>query len=203
MPITQQQLLQILPNARFVAGVFVPVLNEAMARYQIVTRVRVAAFIAQVGHESAQLNQLTENLDYSAEALQRCWPNRFNGALAAAVAHRPESIANIAYASRMGNRAAESGDGWRYRGRGLIQVTGKASYRECGSALGLNLLEHPEWLEQPANAAMSAGWFWSSNRLNTQADLGDIKTITLCVNGGLNGYDERLALYGKALKVLM
>jgi putative chitinase len=203
MPITTQQLLQILPNARFVAGVFVPVLNAAMSQYQIVTRVRMAAFIAQVGHESAQLNRLTENLDYSAQALLRCWPGRFDEARASTVAHQPEKIANIAYASRMGNGPVESGDGWRYRGRGLIQVTGKASYRDCGTALKLNLLEQPGQLEEPGNAALSAGWFWAANRLNAQADLGDLKTITLCVNGGLNGYDERLALYGKALKVLM
>jgi putative chitinase len=203
MQLNQQQLLQILPNAGPVAGVFVPVLNAAMSRYQIVTRVRVAAFMAQIGHESAQLNRLTENLDYSAQALRRSWPGRFDDATALAVAHQPENIANLAYASRMGNGPPASGDGWKYRGRGLIQVTGKDNYRECGTALGLDLLAHPEWLEHPDNAALSAGWFWSVNQLNRQADLGDLKTVTLCVNGGLNGYEDRLALYGRALKVLM
>jgi len=130
MPITAQQLLQILPNAGQVAGVFVPVLNTAMSRYQIVGTIRIAAFVAQVGHESGQLRRLVENLNYSADALRKTWPNRFNSELANAVARKPEQIANIAYGNRMGNTAP--GDGWKYRGRGLIQITGKDNYRACG-----------------------------------------------------------------------
>jgi len=130
MPITAQQLLQILPNAGQVAGVFVPVLNTAMSRYQIVGTIRIAAFVAQVGHESGQLRRLVENLNYSADALRKTWPNRFNSELANAVARKPEQIANIAYGNRMGN--TEPGDGWKYRGRGLIQITGKDNYRACG-----------------------------------------------------------------------
>ena len=122
MPITQQQLLQIFPQARPVAGFFVAALNAAMARYRIDSPVRVAAFLAQVGHESAQLTRLVENLNYSAKGLQSTWPNRFDAALAAQLERKPEQIANIAYDGRMGNTAP--GDGWRYRGRGLTQVTG-------------------------------------------------------------------------------
>ncbi|WP_110947430.1 glycoside hydrolase family 19 protein, partial [Pseudomonas bohemica] len=175
MPINAQQLLQILPNARQVAGVFVPALNTAMGKYQIVTPARIAAFIAQVGHESAQLTVLVENLNYSADALRKTWPSRFSESLAAEYARKPEQIANITYASRMGNGAPASGDGWKYRGRGLIQITGKDNYRKCGDALALDLINSPELLEQPQHAAMSAAWFWSVNGLNSLADTGDLQ----------------------------
>lgn len=201
MPITQQQLLQILPNAGPVAGVFVPVLNTAMGKYSIITPARIAAFLAQVGHESGQLRTLVENLNYSAQALQSCWPARFDAAMAAQYAHRPERIANVVYGSRMGNTAP--GDGWKYRGRGLIQLTGKSNYQRCGEALGLDLVGSPELLEQPANAALAAGWFWSVNGLNTLADAGNFTQITQRVNGAQNGAADRLAIYQRALKVLV
>lgn len=203
MVLNEQQLLQILPNARQAAGFFVPALNAAMAKYQIATPARAAAFIAQVGHESAQLTAVVENLNYSAAALMKTWPSRFSAELAAACARQPEKIANIAYASRMGNGAPGSGDGWKYRGRGLIQVTGKTNYQKCGDALGLDLITNPELLEQPVNAAMSAGWFWSVNGLNALADSGSFTQITQKVNGGQNGADDRLAIYQRALKVLV
>ena len=200
MPITLQQLLQILPNAGQVAGVFVPVLNTAMNRYQIVGSKRVAAFVAQVGHESGQLIRLVENLNYSADALQKTWPSRFNAEQAATVARKPEQIANIAYGNRMGNNAPS--DGWRYRGRGLIQITGRANYDACGEALGLDLINHPELLEKPQYACMSAAWYWATNGLNTQADAGKFDTITQRINGGQNGAADRQALYARALKVI-
>ena len=200
MPITAQQLLQIFPNAGQVAGVFVPVLNTAMSRYQIVGLKRVAAFIAQVGHESGHLTRLVENLNYSADALRRNWPNRFNVELASAVARKPEQIANIAYGNRMGNTAP--GDGWKYRGRGLIQITGKNNYRACGEVLGLDLIAQPELLEKPQHACMSAAWFWATNGLNTLADAGRLDAITQRINSGQNGATDRQALYAKALKVL-
>ena len=203
MPITQQQLLQILPNADPVAGVFVPVLNTAMGKYSIITPARIAAFLAQVGHESGQLTALVENLNYSAQALLSCWPARFTAALASQVARQPEKIANIVYADRMGNGSTASGDGWSYRGRGLIQVTGRANYAKCGEALGLDLIGNPDLLAQPANAALSAGWFWSINGLNTLADAGNFTQITQRVNGGQNGAADRLAIYQRALKVLV
>ena len=201
MPITAQQLLQILPNAGPVAGVFVPVLNTAMNRYQIVGSKRVAAFIAQVGHESGQLTRLVENLNYSADVLRKTWPSRFDVDLASAVARKPAQIANIAYSNRMGNTA--TGDGWKYRGRGLIHITGKNNYRECGEALGLDLIAHPELLEKPQHACMSAAWFWATNGLNTLADAGTFEAITQGVNGGQNGAADRQTLYAKALKVLV
>jgi len=200
MPITQQQLLQIFPQARPVAGFFVAALNAAMARYRIDSPVRVAAFLAQVGHESAQLTRLVENLNYSAKGLQSTWPNRFDAALAAQLERKPEQIANIAYDGRMGNTAP--GDGWRYRGRGLTQVTGKSNYQAAGKALGLDLVAHPEWLEQPECAAMSAAWFWSANGCNELADAGLFAKITRTINGGLTGQAERLALRDRAAQVL-
>ena len=200
MPITEQQLLQILPNAGRQAGVFVPVLNTAMGKYGIVTRLRIAAFIAQIGHESGQLTRLVENLNYSAEGLMKTWPSRFDLVRATAAARKPEQIANIVYAGRMGN--TEPGDGWKYRGRGLFQVTGRANYAACGEALGLDLLSKPELLELPQYAAMSAAWFWSMKDLNTLADKGDFVKITRRINGGLNGQADRQGLYDKALKVL-
>lgn len=202
MPITEQQLLQILPNAGRQAGVFVPVLNAGMARFQIVTVRRIAAFIAQVGHESGQLKSLVENLNYGAPGLMSTWPTRFPAALAAQVARQPQQIANIAYASRMGNGPASSGDGWNYRGRGLIQITGRANYQECGDALGVDLVSDPDQLIQPQYAALSAAWFWSINSLNTLADSGNFTGITQRINGGQNGAADRLNLYNTALQVL-
>ena len=200
MPITAQQLLQIIPNAGLVAGVFVPVLNTAMNRYQIVGAKRNAAFIAQVGHESGQLTRLVENLNYSADVLRKTWPSRFDVDLASATARKPEQIANIAYGNRIGNTAL--GDGWKYRGRGLIQITGKNNYRACGEALGLDLISQPELLEKPQHACMSAAWFWATNGLNSLADAGKFDAITQRINGGQNGAADRQALYAKALKVL-
>lgn len=203
MSITKQQLLQILPTAGPIAGVFVSALNNAMEQFKIEGRLRVAAFLAQIGHESGQLRTLVENLNYSAKGLIRTWPKRFNLVTAAAVARKPEQIANIVYASRMGNGPAVTGDGWRYRGRGLIQVTGWVNYQACGWALNLDLLTKPELLEQPAYAALSAAWFWSSSGLNELADAGRLEDITRRVNGGLNGQADRLAIYNRALGVLI
>lgn len=176
MPITEQQLLQILPNAGRQAGVFVPVLNTAMVRFQIVGAKRVAAFIAQVGHESGQLRWVREI--WGPTAQQAGYEGRAD----------------------LGNTV--KGDGSKYRGRGLIQITGRANYAACGEALGLDLVNRPELLEQTQYAALSAAWFWSVNGLNTLADAGDLKGVTLRINGGLNGQADRQALYGKALKVL-
>ena len=176
MPITAQQLLQILPNAGAKAGVFVPVLNTAMVRFQIVGAKRVAAFIAQVGHESGQLRWVREI--WGPTAQQAGYEGRAD----------------------LGNTV--KGDGSKYRGRGLIQITGRDNYAACGEALGLDLLSKPELLELPQYAAMSAAWFWSTKGLNTLADKGDFVKITRRINGGLNGQADRQALYGKALKVL-
>lgn len=176
MPITQQQLLQILPNAGAKAGVFAPALNTAMQRYQIVGSKRVAAFIAQTGHESGQLRYVRE-----------IWG---------------PTPAQSRYEGRadLGNTVA--GDGRKFCGRGLIQITGRANYAACGEALGLDLINHPELLELPQHAAMSAAWFWKQKGLNDLADRDEFNTITRRINGGQNGLAERLEFYERALKVL-
>lgn len=176
MPITEQQLLQILPNAGRQAGVFVPVLNTAMNRYGIVGTARAAAFIAQVGHESGQLRYVREI--WGPTAQQAGYEGRAD----------------------LGNTV--KGDGSKYRGRGLIQITGRANYAACGEALGLDLLSKPELLELPQHAVMSAAWFWSMKGLNTLADQGQFVKITRRINGGLTGQTDRQALYDKALEVL-
>lgn len=212
MPLTEQQLLQILPNAGPRAGVFVPALNRAMARFGITSSVRMAAFLAQVGHESAQLTALVENLNYGAQGLANTWPSRYAenpkaavkvpSALANQIARNPTLIANTTYAGRNGNGPVQSGDGWRYRGRGLIQITGRANYRAAGVGIGQPLEDQPELLEQADFAAMSAAWWWSANGLNELADAGRFDDITRRINGGLNGQAERLALWAKAKEVL-
>ena len=180
MSITQQQLQQILPNAGQTAGVFVPVLNTAMVRFQIVGTKRIAAFIAQIGHESGQFRYVRElgNDQYLSKY--------DTGSLA----------------KRLGNTPEADGDGQKYRGRGLIQITGRANYMMCGEALALDLINQPELLEKPQHACMSAAWFWASRGLNTLADAGQFEAITRRINGGQNGAADRQALYARALKVL-
>lgn len=207
MPITQQQLLQIFPNAGPRAGIFLPALNRAMARYRIYSRVRQAAFLAQIGHESGQLMRLVENLNYDAKGLARTWPGRYQAAdgnpntKALGLSRKSEAIANDAYAGRNGN--TQPGDGWKFRGRGLIQITGRANYAQAGKALALPLLDEPELLEQPEWAAISAAWWWSAHGLNELADAGKFEAITRRINGGINGLEDRLGLYERALKVLV
>lgn len=180
----------------------------AVIRFSLTTPTRQSAFLAQAGHESAGFTRLTENLNYSATGLAATWPGRFRGAdgqpnaLARALNRRPEAIANVVYANRMGNGPEASGDGWRYRGRGLLQITGRAQYERCGAALGLPLVEQPDLLAQPEPAVLSAAWFWQVNGLNELADAGDFEAITRRINGGLNGLAERRALWAKFREAL-
>ena len=180
MPITALQLQQILPNAGQSAGVFVPVLNTAMVHYQIVGTKRMAAFIAQIGHESGQFRFVREL------GSDQYLSKYDTGSLA----------------KRLGNTPEADGDGQKYRGRGLIQITGRANYMTCGEALALDLLNQPELLEKPQHACMSAAWYWASKGLNTLADEGQFDKITQRINGGQNGAADRQALYARALKVL-
>lgn len=182
MPITSQQLLQILPSAGKQAGVFASALTLAMDKYQINTRLRMAAFIAQVGHESGQFR-------YVRELGGDQYLSKYDtGTLAA----------------RLGNTPEADGDGQKYRGRGLIQITGRDNYLACSKALfgDDRLLRTPELLEQAEWACKSAAWFWNSRNLNALSDAKDFNGITRRVNGGLNGLAERLAFYTTALKVL-
>jgi len=176
-------------------------LNETFEKYEINTPNRQAAFIGQCGHESNNFRTLEENLYYSANALMRVWPSRFpDNDVAEKYANKPEKIANKVYAGRMGN--TEDGDGWKYHGRGLIQLTGKDNYTRCGEALGIDLVNNPDLLLEPEFAAASAGWFWRKHGLNQLADLGDWVAITKRINGGIHGIDDRVARTNNALAVL-
>jgi len=182
MPLTVLQLQQILPNARSQAGVFIGALNGAMQGHSINTSKRSAAFLAQVGHESGQLH-------YVRELGSDLYLSKYDiGTLAA----------------RLGNTAALDGDGQKYCGRGLIQITGRHNYQRC--SLGVfgdeRLLELPELLEQPRWAAESAAWFWAENGLNELADRDQFNSITRRINGGLNGLQDRLQLWARARAVL-
>ena len=178
-------------------------LIDTFIKYNISTTQRQASFIGQCQHESNNFRTLEENLHYSAAGLMRVWPSRFTSdVVAQAYANNPEKIANKVYAGRMGNGDEESGDGWAYHGRGLIQLTGRDNYSACGASLGFALLTNPELLLQPKSACLSAGWFWGKRGLNALADAGDIETMTKRINGGLIGIDDRKAKIAKALLVL-
>lgn len=202
--ITLEQLVAIMPYAEVRAAQFLTPISAAMEEFGINTPARKAAFLAQVAHESTQLGSLVENLNYSAEGLIATWRRRFTFADAAAYARKPERIANRVYSSRMGNGDEASGDGWRFRGRGIFQITGRANYTACSLALYNDelLIERPELIEQPEGACRSAGWFWQARELNKWADSGDFKTLTIRINGGMNGYAERAEFYLRARKTL-
>lgn len=186
-----------------IAATYAAPITDAMSEFGIDTARRQAMFLAQVGHESGGLARVVENLSYSAEGLMRTWPQRFPTLEAAEpFARAPDRLANYVYAGRMGNGEASSGDGWRFRGRGLIQVTGRANYLACGTALGLNLIASPDLLMMPGPAARSAGWYWRARDLNGPADAGDVAEATRRINGGLNGLDDRRARYVRACQAL-
>jgi len=176
-------------------------LNETFAKYDITTPKRQAAFIGQCMHESGGFKHLTENLNYSAKALVATWPSRFpNEEYAAEYERKPERIANKVYSGRMGN--TEDGDGAKYIGRGLIQLTGKENYANCGSNLGVDLVGHPDWLATPKYAALSAGWYWNKRNINTDADRMDVDSMTKKINGGSIGIADRKAKIEMVLKYL-
>lgn len=201
MQLTLKQLIDCGATPKGAATYLQP-LNEYGPGAGLTTPRRWAYFLAQVLHESLRMSRVTENLNYSAEALLRTWPKRFSPGQAREYARQPQRIANRAYAGRIGNGPESSGDGWRYKGRGLVQVTGRANYAECGRALGVDLVAAPELLETPALAVNSALWFWSSRGLNALTDAGDFEELTRAVNGGYNGMNDRkhlLALCEKNL----
>lgn len=173
-------------------------LNDAMAAYDIGTAAREANFLAQIAHESAGFARLDENLNYSPAGLLKTFAKYFTADDAVVFAHDPRRIACRVYANRMGNGDEASGDGYRYRGRGLIQLTGRAMYARCGKAIGLDLEGAPEQLLEPPHAALSAAWYWQTNGCNELADDGNFTAITRKINGGLNGLEDRQAWLDKA-----
>jgi putative chitinase len=176
-------------------------LQVAFAKYDINTPKRQAAFIGQCAHESGNFTKLEENLNYSPERLTKVWPSRFPDlASADKYGYNPQALANKVYAGRLGNN--QEGDGWKYHGRGLIQLTGRENYERCGSSLGVDLIGNPNWLLDPKYAALSAGWFWNKKGLNELADQQEHGQITKRINGGLLGLDDRLQKTTKALAAL-
>ena len=178
-------------------------LCQILPDYDINTVPRVAAFLAQTAHESGGYRAIKENLNYRAESLMRVWPKYFpNMEIARAYAQQPEKIANRAYGGRMGNGPEESGDGWKFCGRGLIQLTGKDNYSRYAQSLEISLDEASEHLTTFEGCVQSAAWFWEANNLNQWADKGDILTLTKRINGGTLGLADRQKHYDHALHVL-
>lgn len=178
-------------------------LNETFARFGISTPLLQAAFIGQCGHECGNFKVLEENLNYRAATLMKLWPKRFpNLEIANAYAGNPKKIANMVYANRMGNRDESSGDGYRFRGRGCIQLTGANGYFHAGKALGRDFWVDPDLVSTPQYAALTAGWFWSTHKCNEAAQSQDWVKLTKIINGGIIGLEERLKHINQALSIL-
>jgi len=201
MQITQQQLGACIGNNPYLDH-WTDALNKILPDYEINTPQRVAAFVAQSAHESGGFTALHENLNYRAVTLRKVFPKYFpTDEMAAQYAQQPERIANRVYGGRMGNGPEESGDGYRYCGRGLIQLTGKSNYQAFADSIEIPVEQVPEFLQTFEGAIQSACWFWESNNLNQYADSGDILTMTKRINGGTIGLADRQAHYNHALQV--
>lgn len=203
LPITKEQFSAIL-SGNPDAGSWYEPLQKILPKYDIDTTLRMAAFVAQCAHESGQFKVVRENLNYSAEGLNKVFPKYFKnaGRDANAFARQPEKIANVVYANRMGNGDIASGDGWKHRGRGLIQLTGKDNYTLFAKDVGMSVNDAIAYLETKEGAIESACWFWKKNGLNSLADAQDMKTLTKRINGGFNGLEDRMKYYEKALSVM-
>ena len=198
MLVTQPMLCRI--TTQELADKWVDVLNETCQEFAIDSPYRIAGFLSNVAHESAGFKFVSENLNYSAASLMRVWSTRFPTVeIAQRYAMQPEKIANRAYADRMGNGDESSGDGWKYRGRGLIQLTGKNNYVAYSLACDNEALQKPDIVAEPKYAAESAGWFWSVNRLNQLADNQDVVGMAKRINGGINGLDDRQMKYSQIM----
>ena len=198
---TSEQLAQLGINPDWL-----PHLQKVCDKYSINNVNRQAAFLGQLMHESNNLKTMQENLHYSANGLKSVWGSRFpTDEIANKYANQPDMIANKVYSNRMGNGDEESGEGWKYRGRGLIQCTGKDLYKTLSDALNVDLINDPDMLLQPPYAAMSAGWFWNKKGLNDLADQNNYeatKEMTKRINGGFNGLDDRIVKIEQAKKIL-
>lgn len=205
MELTLDQLKQLLPKNQYVDE-WHQALSQVLPEYEIDTPQRIAAFIAQCSHESAGFTVLKENLNYRATTLRKVFPKYFpDDATAEYYANLPnkqEAIANRVYANRMGNGDERSGDGFRYCGRGLIQLTGKQNYSWFAASIDMPVEETSEYLQTFEGAVQSACWFWETNNLNRFADVGDIKGLTKTINGGYIGLEDRIKHYEHAMQVL-
>lgn len=203
--VTLQLLKEICPKTRStVLAKYVEPLNVVGEHFDLFKNPkRMAAFLAQIAHESGAFNFTQEGLNYSAQALMKTWPKRFPTlAIARQYARNPQKIANKVYANRMGNGSEASGDGYKFRGRGLIQLTGKDNYIRFAKSIGKTLDETVAYLETPEGAVASAGWYWDINKLNIYADKGDFVGLTRRINGGTIGLADRKHHYDIALKAL-
>jgi putative chitinase len=210
--ITQQQLRATMTaaDADARAALWTDALNDAMCACAISRTTRQAAFLAQMMVESAELRRVEESLDYSAQRLRQAWPLRFpSDEVAARYAHNPAALANYVYGGRLGNGDEASGDGWRFRGRGLVLLAGRDNYAAFARAMGIDTVGAPDLLLDPAGAALSAAWFWQSHGLNELADLLDGDTpdgafvqITRRIDGGTAGLPERQAYWQRAREAL-
>jgi len=177
-------------------------LNATFIKFKIDTDRKQAAFLGQCGHECGNFKIFEENLNYRAETLMKLWPKRFPTLeFAKQYERNPRKIANSVYANRMGNRDEASGDGYRFRGRGAIQLTGHSSYYHAGQALGVDFVADPDLVATPLYALMTAGWFWSTHGCNELADAMNWVGLTKKINGGTIGLDDRVAHTALALKV--
>jgi len=202
MKLTVSQLKQMVPGITH-ADHWIEAFDQLLPDYEINTPKRIAAFIAQCAHESGGFKFLKENLNYKAESLMKTFPKYFSDKdTANAYAKQPVKIANRVYANRMGNGDEASGDGYKYCGRGLIQLTGKSNYSWFAASLEISPDEASAYLETFEGAAQSACWFWENNNLNVEADAGDIKKMTKKINGGYIGLDDRIKHYEHALHIL-
>lgn len=209
--LTVEKVQRVTGATRANAELFLPFLQGTCKAYDINTPRRVVGFLSQIGHESGGLGTLTESLNYTVEALiERFKRHRISIEDARRFGRAPgqpaneERLANILYGGAWGLKElgnTQPGDGWKFRGRGLKQLTGRDNYARCGHAIGEPLTIEPERLLQPINAALSAGWFWQSNGLNAIADRGDVRAMTKIVNGGENGLKQRTALWDGGLQV--
>jgi putative chitinase len=202
MPVTFEQLNEFFEDTdEDIVQKYVEPLNDVMQFYEINNKERISMFLAQVGHESGGLRTIKENLNYSGDRLKVIFPKYFRGVDVSGFAKNPEKIANRVYANRMGNGDEASGDGYRYCGRGLIQLTGKSNYKAFADDMGWSLEDATAWLAEPEGACWSAGWFWDSRELNQWADKGDVLTVTKKINGGTIGLEDRKSHYEAALEI--
>ena len=196
--VNAEQLKQLHIGAEWVDA-----LNETFSRFNITTNNQKAMFIGQCSHECGNFRLLEENLNYRAETLMKLWPKRFPSLeFAKQYEKNPRKIANSVYANRMGNRDEASGDGYRFRGRGALQCTGHSTYFHAGKALGVDFVMQPDLVATPKYAALTAGWFWDTHKLNPPSDALDYTKVTKIINGGTIGLDDRIKHVQHALAVL-
>ena len=206
MKLTAEQLKKIMPKiTQANLDAYLGPLNDAMAKFEITTRARMRMFLANLAHESIELLANKENLNYSAEGLLKIFPAYFNAETAKEFAKKPEKIANRVYANRMGNGDEASGDGWKYRGKGPIQITGKNNHAAAGKALGYDFIANPDALLLPGAGSFAAAWFFHTAKCNVLAD-NDTPEAFLAVvkkiNGGTNGLEDRKKYWELAKKAI-